>query len=579
MGYISCYNYTAQSDGEYRVGLINSNDLQALENHTFTYDGVTYTATKNLQNNGRRVNIHIVENGTRVENSAEQFANVLNAAGVRCSDLFLGSFINWMTQGTVTYGFVNDYTSAPKFTLNWTGSQTDNDQSVTVYPPEGSSIGFGANVDPPATPGYSQSRLLLEFAPTIADMSNGLFVLVRTEWATHQTVQSSNYLMIDIYYWPAFLTGNNYESEAGETGFKPTGAYTSNNFPGQGGRPTGSPHKKDPDYNSDTVTQPGAPDESGASAVNTGFITAYDITPSALNNVAKCLYSDTLLSALANLLVNPLDFIISLNVFPYKPTFGSSTPIKFGKWVCSSTAVNGLGYDATGLPLTKQYKVVDMGSVNIPENWGNFLDYSQTTIELYLPFIGSVNIDVSECMGGTISVEYTIDFFTGQCVANVLCERSFNLPSGKLIPNRAQHSFQGNCSVQIPVSREDYGSLIGNMINGTMQAITNPVQGFVGIAQDAVGGGFRPNVSSKGNIVANAGFCSVLYPYVRITRPVTAEPESYQEVMGLPSYINTSLGQCNGLCVCDDINLSGINGATENELNKIRQYCKDGVYV
>ena len=581
MGYISCYNYTAQSAGEYRVGLINSNDLQAIENHTFTYDGVTYTVTKNLQNNGRRININIAERGTRVENTAEQYINVLNAAGIRSSDLFLGSYINWMNPGTVTYGFVSDYISSPKFTLEWTGSQTSNTQSVTVNPPEGSSINFNASVNPPATPGYTDGRLLLEYAPTIADMSNGLFVVVKTEWSTHQTVQVSNYLVIDIFYWPAFLTGDNYESEAGETGFKPTGAYTSNNFPGQGGRPTGSPHKKDPDYNSDTVTQPGAPDESAASVVRSGFLNVYKMTEAELNKICGALYSDTLLNAVKSMFINPLDFIVSLMIFPCAPTVAATpTNIKFGKWDAALSGATALGVDITGSKLTLGFGHYDFGSVSIPENWGNFLDYSQTSIDLYLPFIGSVNIDVSECMGGSISVEYTIDYFTGMCVANVLCTKSMTLPSGKLLGSRpAQHSFQGNCAIQIPLSAESYGAMVGNLINACTQGISNPVAGFTGIAQDAVAGGMRPNITSKGNIVANAGFCSVLYPYVRITRPITAEPESYQEVMGLPSYINTSLGECTGLCVCDGINLQNVSGATENELVRIKQLCAEGVYV
>ena len=233
----------------------------------------------------------------------------------------------------------------------------------------------------------------------------------------------------------------------------------------------------------------------------------------------------------------------------------------------------------TGSNLSSEFNVIEFGTVQIPENWGNFLDYSQTAIELYLPFVGTVNIDVSECMGGSINVQYTVDFFTGMCVANVLCERSFNLPSGKLIPNRAQHAYQGNCAIQIPLSATNYGSMVGSLINACTQGITNPVNGFMGVASDAVGGGFSPNVSSKGNIVANSGFCSVLYPYVRLTRPITAEPDSYQEVMGYPSYIDTSLGYCSGLCICDEIDLKGVTGATESELNKIRQYCKDGVYV
>ena len=368
-----------------------------------------------------------------------------------------------------------------------------------------------------------------------------------------------------------------YESEPGEKGFEPTAANTNINFPGVGGR--GFTNKRHPDYASDTITQPTAPDESSASAVRSGFLNVYQISESELNKICGVLYSDTLLNAIQSVFVNPLDFIVSLQIFPLAANVGSAENLKFGKWIAAATGATALGTAISANKLSSQFKTIDFGTINIPENWGNFLDYSQTTIELYLPFIGSVNIDVSECMGGTINVQYTIDFITGMCVANVLCTRHFNLPSNKLVPNRAQHAFQGNCSIQIPLSAVNYGNMVGSLINACTQGITNPVGGFMGMAQDAVTGGIRPNVSSKGNIVANAGFCSVLYPYVRITRPITAEPDSYQEVMGLPSYINTTLGQCDDLCICDGINLQNVSGATENELNKIRQMCMDGVYV
>ena len=573
MGNISCYNYTAQEEGYIRAGLVNANDLQSVQPGTYTKNGITYTLTKSVST--YYTTIDITASGNSISYNAESFNNALAACGIRAQDLYTGLLSHFMEPGdTVRYGFNPDYVSAPYINMAQSTTEHGEESTLTIY--YSNPVVTTAYQNTPDPTGYTVSDVGTIYIPLRPDNSLGAIGVVRTYCNIRP--DTPNGLELTILYWPAFTT-DTYDPDAGETGFKPTGAYTTNNFPGQGGRPTGNTHKKSPDYASDTVTQPGAPDESGASAIGSGFITAYNITKASLANVAACLWGTTLEGFIAGIFVNPLDYIISLCVFPYKPSTGSSTNIKLGRYVCSDTGADGLGFVATGLPLSAQYKVVNMGSVSIPENWGNFLDYSQTTIELYLPFIGSVNIDVSECMGGSISVEYTIDYFTGQCVANVLCERSFNLPSGKLIPNRAQHSFQGNCAVQLPLSRTDYGSMIGNMINGTMQAITNPVQGFVGIAQDAVGGGFRPNVSSKGNIVANAGFCSVLYPYVRITRPITAEPESYQEVMGLPSYINTSLGECTGLCVCDGINLQSVSGATDNELNKIKQLCTEGVYV
>lgn len=387
----------------------------------------------------------------------------------------------------------------------------------------------------------------------------------RIRFALGKSITSQTYAQLD--------------PDSGDKGFKPTAARTRKDRPGQGGR--GTSNKKDPDYAGDSVTQPGAPDESVASGVGSGFLNIYKVDTANLNKVGQCLYGSTMLGLLQSIAINPLDFIVSLMVFPCSPSVGSAENIKLGGWLAAAAGGGALGFDATGTKLSKEFQVFDFGSVSIPENWGNFLDYSQTTIELYLPFIGSVNLDVSECMGGTVNVQYTVDFFTGMCVANVLCSRAnYTLPSGKALSHvHAQHSYQGNCAIQLPLSAVNYGTMVGSLINACTQGITNPVSGFMGIAADAIGGGFRPNVTSKGNIVANAGFCSVLYPYIRLTRPITAEPDTYQQVIGYMSYINTTLGECEDLCVCDSIDLRGISGATESEMNRIKQMCMEGVYV
>lgn len=573
MGNIACYDYTAQSDGYLRAGLVNANDVQAVTSGTYTKDGITYTLTKTT---GTLVSIVINAQSNSFQYNAETFNKALDACGIRAQDLYTGLISHFLDPGDNNrYGFNPDYISAPYINISQTAYANYKQSKIDIN--FDGNYSFSGEQYTPDPTGYTTSDVGIIFLPLRPDNSLGAIGVVRTY--INRRPDSPTGIELGIFYFPSFTT-DSYDPEAGETGFKPTGAYTTNNFPGQGGRPSTNRQKKSPDYASDTVSQPGAPDESAASAIKSGFLKVYKMSQIELNKVCQALYSDTLLDAIKTAFVNPLDFIVSLMVFPTNPEVGGTENLKFGKWTAAATGgVLPLGVDVTGARLSSEFKVIDFGTVQIPENWGNFLDYSQTAIELYLPFVGTVNIDVSECMGGSINVQYTVDFFTGMCVANVLCERSFNLPSGKLIPNRAQHAYQGNCAIQIPLSATNYGSMVGSLINACTQGITNPVNGFMGVASDAVGGGFRPNVSSKGNIVANSGFCSVLYPYVRLTRPITAEPDSYQEVMGYPSYIDTSLGYCSGLCICDEIDLKGVTGATESELNKIRQYCKDGVYV
>lgn len=560
MGYLFAYNYTSHEIQNLPACVMQAADLQNITSHSVE-DEVNNT-TWSVIKDGNHVQIG---GGGNISYNADNIAYILDLCGISNRDVLSSDVLTFPDNDIATgvnYGFNSNFTARPYFNYIIEG----NYYTLSLYP---SSSSYSAQAEIDANRFASAI-----YAATNSTLTSGCLGIISGNFGPFNTV-------IDMYYDPSIILNDIYGLAPGGKGFRPTAARTTKDIPGNGGRPTGQPNKKDPDYSSATVTQPGAPDESAASAIGSGFLRPYCINSANLDNVGKCLYSTTLRTALENLFINPLDFIISLMVFPCKPLLGASQNIKLGGWVCDLISIhpNGLDTQAVGNLLTNQFRVFDFGTIDIDENFGSFLDYSQTTVELYLPFIGSVNIDVSECMGGSINVQYTVDFLTGMCVANVLCQRSFPLPSGKLIPNRAQHAYQGNCAIQIPLSAVNYGNMIGSLINACTQGITNPVSGFVGMASDAVGGGFRPNVSSKGNIVANSGFCSVLYPYVRITRPITAEPYNYQEVMGYPSYINDTLGQCEGLCICDDIDLKGVAGATESELNKIRQYCKDGVYV
>ena len=359
----------------------------------------------------------------------------------------------------------------------------------------------------------------------------------------------------------------------GEKGFKPVSLVNDVDVLGGGTGVSG----EIPSYSTDILTQPGAPDESKASVIGSGFLTVYDVTSANLEELGKCLFSSNVFGAIANIFINPVDYIISLNIFPYLPHIGSSTPIKFGMWSCTQASA---GFDANGFPLTSQFRVIDFGTLSVNEMWHSFLDYDATSFELFLPFIGTVSLSINEVMGGTINVQYTIDFYTGMCVANVLCTRTVETGTeGQTETQYSQHAYQGNCAIQVPITQVGYSNLVGSIINAGIAGIKDPVTAIASLATDVIGGALKPNVSSKGSIVGNAGFCSVLYPYITIERPITSEPDSFQEVMGYPSYMTSNLGSCEGLCVCDNIDLKGISNATESELTRIISMCKEGVYV
>ena len=361
-----------------------------------------------------------------------------------------------------------------------------------------------------------------------------------------------------------------YQPDPGNQGFKPR----KNKFkkPRGGGSKSGTKAT----YLSDVLANPDAPDESVASVSGAGFINVYKINTANLQNLGTALFSENIIALINGLYMKPMDFVLSLNIFPCSPSVGSSNLLKLGGW---NVNLANFGVDCYASKLSKQFKKFSFGTLSCAEMFESFLDYDSSAFSLYLPFIGEVDIDINEVMNGSITVDYIIDFFTGMCVANVLCEKVVELDD--VSPHQySQHSFQGNCSIQVPLGAESYGAMVGSLINACAIGLKGDVAGAtLSFAADGISGGWAPTVSTKGAVSANAGFCSVLYPYVTITRPIPAENDTYQEVMGYPSYLPTNLGECQGLCVCEDILLENVPYATDNELSRIKQLCKEGVIV
>lgn len=91
--------------------------------------------------------------------------------------------------------------------------------------------------------------------------------------------------------------------------------------------------------------------------------------------------------------------------------------------------------------------LLDFGEIYITGFYNNSIDYKNTKITLYLPFVDNVTLDTSKYMNKTITLSYRVDLFTGDFIAIIR------------VNNIIYDSFSGNCSIQIPfinkVSRSD----------------------------------------------------------------------------------------------------------------------------
>ena len=107
-----------------------------------------------------------------------------------------------------------------------------------------------------------------------------------------------------------------------------------------------------------------------------------------------------------------------------------------------------LGGKSTGvscLPLATDKVTINCGSVAIAETYNNVVDYTNTTVDLYLPFIGFRPLTTSKIMGRTLTIKYVVNVLTGDgvcCVyANETLIETFNCNLSFEVPYKLNNEF------------------------------------------------------------------------------------------------------------------------------------------
>ena len=82
---------------------------------------------------------------------------------------------------------------------------------------------------------------------------------------------------------------------------------------------------------------------------------------------------------------------------------------------------------------------LNCGSVEVTGKYNNVMDYNNTTIEIFLPFIGIVALDTSKCIGKTLTLTYIVNLVNGKGIVTLIdndniivyngsCECTFKIP-------------------------------------------------------------------------------------------------------------------------------------------------------
>ena len=362
------------------------------------------------------------------------------------------------------------------------------------------------------------------------------------------------YRITDLESWAQLFDGHSSDITPAPPAPTPPAGGDDTSGPGGGGG--------DYDPTSDPIDFPSLP-TGGAFA--SGAIKAFTVTSGTIQNVFIRLWDSSLfdIDNFQKLLESPLDAIISLQAVPVSPTVANDELIKLG----------GYNTEQYGKRIPSQYMTVNCGTLAVKEFWGSALDYEPyTKMEIYLPFIGVKPLKTEDCMGKTLQIKYNIDLSTGALVANIKCGQS------------VLYKFNGSFMNQIPISSRVYDA-VEQLIKGAAQV---GVAGLMGNAPGAVTATIstavnvalsKAQVSRTGDLSGIPGMLDDFVPYLIIHRPAQSLANNFKSFKGYPSNITATLSSLSGYTEVEYIHLTGVDGATDTELNEIEQLLKSGVII
>ena len=212
----------------------------------------------------------------------------------------------------------------------------------------------------------------------------------------------------------------------------------------------------------------------------------------------------------------------------------------------------------------------DCGTIDLSSyGWDDFNDFENTRATLFLPFVGTVNIDINAIARGAINVKYVVDVCNGNISFWVYTSSMQGM--GELL----YAVYTGNCSVQIPTS----GVYKGNVLDKILNAGTAIASGdAVGIAKVAVDSVVDVRVNKAGGIDTSSAAISRYQPRLDIEKKEILRVDQYKEITGIPAFVTKNLATLSGFVQISECNLTGLTGE-EQEKAELMALLKEGIYL
>ena len=256
------------------------------------------------------------------------------------------------------------------------------------------------------------------------------------------------------------------------------------------------------------------------------------------------------------------------------------------------------GADIT-LPVVSGNPDASFGPYTIDRKFNDFRDYAPyTRVSIYLPYCGWCDLP-SHVVGRQVSVHYYTDIIAATCKAVVFCNNNIIAEAagviGLDIPFVADNvgaKMQAVTAGMIAAlgGGIQLGAGIGTMVStksgsGAKAALSGASQYLSGYSQMAMA--FNENtteISGKnGDGCCLSGATNIIIKIVRpkkgsyTSAPYT--PPGYGHNVGFVSQKQVKVSSVSGLLIADNVDTSGISGATEAERAEIKRVLETGLIV
>lgn len=335
-----------------------------------------------------------------------------------------------------------------------------------------------------------------------------------------------------------------------------------------------------------------------------GFVTQYALSYSQLHEFANMLWAQfgdaDFISNIGTTFLNDysikpsdiLNYIVSMRVYPFNLadsvsyTDTQSANIFIGRGVFPYILTTGNTH-----VIADTCETFDGGYCDVPTYYNDFRDYEPaSSIEVYVPFCGSVSVAPSEVVGKRLRLTYGVDYSTGALSATlwVISDTNYTL---------AVLSGQVAASIQMSASNEMDGILrltsiattIGkamltedkidaSKMSDTAKHVSNATNAL-GMASDlvnSVGSGLP--VHSIGNTNGFSNFATPPRACVTITYHKYKNPQNFAHVYGYKCNRRETLSSLNGYTKCTNVDVSGFT-CHEDERSEIKALLESGVYL